>query len=129
MSARDDYVDLIGCPTEAEAGIIEGSLRERGIPARSFTTAAAALGWAVAKTAPYRVQVPRARVEEALRALREIRQSSIDIDWESVDVGAERKGSERPIPAHVRVIIFVIVLVFAAMLLKLMFFGPAPPTP
>ncbi len=74
--------------TEAEAGIIASSLRERGIEARVFDAVGSVLSaFGPALNQPIQVVVRRSEAEHALATLRAIRQESIDIDWSQIDTG------------------------------------------
>lgn len=74
--------------TEAEAGIIASSLRERGIEARVFDAVGSVLSaFGPALNQPIQVVVRRAEADNAISTLRAIRQESIDIDWSEIDTG------------------------------------------
>lgn len=90
-------VDLTNARSEFEASILIGVLRDRGIPAFTFSNAGMTLQWEVAGSLPFRVCVRREDVERAKEALREARSESVDIDWSQVEVGVnpERAASKQ----------------------------------
>ena len=63
-------------------------LRENGIEAFVFDTAAQTLQWDAPRIInPYLVHVQRADLERAQQMIRSNREESVDLDWDEVDVG------------------------------------------
>lgn len=72
----------------AEAHIIASMLRESGIEAFVFDTAAQTLQWDAPRIInPYLVHVQRGDLERARQLIRSNREESVDLDWDEVDVG------------------------------------------
>lgn len=96
-------VDLTSARNEFEAATIAAALQDRGIPATTTALAGLALGWEVAGSLPFRVQVPRGQLEAARETLRAIQAESIDIDWSEVDTSDESpESSEEELPHPAR---------------------------
>lgn len=85
----DSLVDLTSARSEFEASIMIGVLKDRGIPAFTFSNAGMTLQWEVAGSLPFRVCVRRDDLERAREAIREARSESVDIDWSQVAVGPQ----------------------------------------
>jgi len=81
----DILVDLVTANTSFEADVIVQALESAGIPARTFTLAAAVLTWEIAATRPIRVAVRRQDLELARATLENVRLEAAEIDWENVD--------------------------------------------
>ncbi len=74
--------------TDAEAGLIASTLRERGIEARVFDAVGSVLSiYGPALNQPIQIVVRRCEADRAAAALRDVREESIDIDWSQVDTG------------------------------------------
>lgn len=102
-SDPDSLVDLTSARSEFEASIMIGVLKDRGIPAFTFSNAGMTLQWEVAGSLPFRVCVRRDDLEQAREALREARSESVDIDWNEVAVGptldtAQKQLDDEPRP-------------------------------
>jgi hypothetical protein len=82
----DDLVTLVSKPTEFEAHALVVVLEEAGINAFAFgmPQSLAPLGGPVTAVP---VQVRRADLERAQRAMEKNIADSVDLDWDSVDVG------------------------------------------
>ncbi|MBY0111798.1 MAG: DUF2007 domain-containing protein [Phycisphaerales bacterium] len=89
----DTLVDLTTARSEFEASIMIGVLKDRGIPAFTFSHAGMTLQWEVAGSLPFRVCVRKADLDRARDALREARSDSVDIDWNEVAVGPPPDGN------------------------------------
>ena len=71
-----------------EAHIIASMLRENGIEAFVFDTAAQTLQWDAPRIInPYLVHVQHADLEQARKLIASNREASVDLDWDEVDVG------------------------------------------
>lgn len=71
-----------------EAHIIASMLRENGIEAFVFDTAAQTLQWDAPRIInPYLVHVQHADIERAQKLITANREASVDLDWDEVDVG------------------------------------------
>jgi aminoglycoside phosphotransferase (APT) family kinase protein len=71
-----------------EAHIIASMLREAGIEAFVFDTAAQTLQWDAPRIInPYLVHVQHADLEQARKLITSNREASVDLDWDEVDVG------------------------------------------
>ena len=102
-SDPDSLVDLTSARSEFEASIMIGVLKDRGIPAFTFSNAGMTLQWEVAGSLPFRVCVRRDDLEQAREALRDARSESVDIDWNEVAVGptldtAQKQLDDEPRP-------------------------------
>lgn len=85
--------------TDAEAGIIASTLRERGVEARVIDAVGSVLSvFGPALNQPIQIVVRRCDADRAAAALREAREESIDIDWSQVDTG---NRAEDPTPSLV----------------------------
>jgi hypothetical protein len=89
----DTLVDLTTARSEFEASIMIGVLKDRGIPAFTFSNAGMTLQWEVAGSLPFRVCVRKSDLEPARDALRQARSESMDIDWNEVAVGTPPDAS------------------------------------
>jgi hypothetical protein len=76
---------LVRVATEVEAALIVAALAEQGIKAEAVGGAIA--GFRAEAPADVAVVVQAGHLEEAQRALSEIREQLSDVDWGSVDVG------------------------------------------
>lgn len=94
-SDPDSLVDVTNARSEFEASIVIGVLRDRGIPAFTFSNAGMTLQWEVAGSLPFRVCVRRNDLERARDAIREARSESVDIDWSQVAVGPSPDGVQK----------------------------------
>jgi hypothetical protein len=81
----DELVTLTTAGSEFEAAAIVATLSEAGIDAVSYGALQSTAFAPLASNVP--VQVRRADLERAERALQQNIADSIDIDWDSVDVG------------------------------------------
>jgi hypothetical protein len=82
----DDLVTLTTKPTEFEANLAVVVLAEAGIKAFAFAESASILELGRTIT-PVPIQVRRADLERAREALKQSVADSVDLDWDSVDVG------------------------------------------
>lgn len=82
----DDLVTLVVKPTEFEANTIVAVLEDAGIKAFAFSAIRAALPLSERLTS-VPVQVRRIDFDRAQRALKQNVADSVDLDWDSVDVG------------------------------------------
>src|SRR5687768_5330707 len=82
----DELVTLVVKPSEFEANTIVAVLEDAGIKAFAFSTMRAALPLNQPLTG-VPVQVRRMDFDRAQRALKQNVADSVDLDWDSVDVG------------------------------------------
>ncbi|PHQ82237.1 MAG: hypothetical protein COB69_02475 [Phycisphaera sp.] len=88
MASPHDLKPACDASGPAEAHIIASMLREAGIEAFVFDTAAQTLQWHAPQIiSPYLVHVQRADLERAHQIIRSNREESVDLDWDEVDVG------------------------------------------
>jgi len=88
MASPNDLEPAIDAVNPAEAHMIAAVLRENGIEAFVFDTAAQALlGDAQNLISPFMVHVQRKDIERAQSIIRSNRDDSIDLDWDEIDVG------------------------------------------
>lgn len=88
MPSPQELVPISDASGPAEAHIIASMLRENGIEAFVFDTAAMTLQWDAPRIInPYLVHVQRSAVERALQLIASNREASVDLDWDEVDVG------------------------------------------
>lgn len=125
----DEMVEIRRVANEMIAGMLVGRLREEGIEAEHFNYDSVALGaFGATGFMPRSVMVRRADAERANVALERMREESLDIDWDEVDVGepedrlakkiAERGEGERigfPLILKVGLIAAVLVAVYAVL--------------
>ena len=76
---------LLSVATEAEAAGIATALAQYGI--KALTPGGFTAGFKAEAPGSVQVLVPRAELEQAKRALAEIRRDQSSIDWSKVDVG------------------------------------------
>lgn len=93
----DDLVTLVVKPTEFEANTAVAVLDDAGIKAFAFGAARAALPLGESFTG-VPVQVRRVDFDRAQHALKKNVADSVDLDWDSVDVG-EREDN-LPLKSH-----------------------------
>lgn len=97
MASPHDLEPVCDASGPGEAHIIASMLREQGIEAFVFDTAATTLQWDAPRIInPYMVHVQRADLEEARRLIASNREASVDLDWDEVDVG-EPEGEKAAI--------------------------------
>ena len=89
-------VEFTSTRTEFEGQSIANALESRGIPARVFAAAAnmAQLEGGISNNV--RVMVRRSDLTRARDAMRDVRQASVDLDWNEVDVGEPEPGTILP---------------------------------
>lgn len=84
----DQLVLLTTARTEFEGRAIAGAVEGEGIPVEVFATAATMVQWDGGYANTVKVMVRRADVSAAQAALARVRQASVDLDWDGVDVGS-----------------------------------------
>lgn len=88
MASPQDLVPVSDAAGPGEAHIIASMLRENGIEAFVFDTAAQTLQWDAPRIInPYLVHVQRSDLERAQQLIASNREASVDLDWDEVDVG------------------------------------------
>ncbi|GAB5495901.1 MAG: hypothetical protein Phyf2KO_09810 [Phycisphaerales bacterium] len=88
MASPQDLVPVSDAAGPGEAHIIASMLRENGIEAFVFDTAAQTLQWDAPRIInPYMVHIQRADLERARQLIASNREASVDLDWDEVDVG------------------------------------------
>ena len=89
-----DPVILLTVPTSFEAEIIKASLDAAGIEAQALTTLYDIDGpMSLASETPgVPVLVPRNQAQTAREHLEKIRNESLDIDWDKIDVGDQEEA-------------------------------------
>ncbi|MCA9295159.1 MAG: hypothetical protein KC983_01555 [Phycisphaerales bacterium] len=129
----DDLVTIITTETEFEAETLALVLRDAGIEAVTFGNSFSALPvqqhW---NRVP--LQVRRRDAERAKARLTVVKQESIDIDWDSVDIG-EREDRHPLTPighvpylAKIGLVIGIVIMLLAAIVAGWVIFAqPAPP--
>ncbi|MCC6951086.1 MAG: hypothetical protein IT433_06525 [Phycisphaerales bacterium] len=89
----DQLVLLSSVRTEFEGQAMAAALRDRGVPVKVFAAAAAGVSWEGGYGNAVRVMVRRADAARAVALLKEVRQDSVDLDWDRVDVGEMEPGA------------------------------------
>lgn len=86
----DDLVEVASAATEFEASVIAAALSAEGIESRVFVSTEAVLGVGMLTLGaqPVRVMARASDADRARAALERNREESVDLDWDSVDVGA-----------------------------------------
>jgi len=88
MATPNDLKPAIDAANHSEAHMIASMLKEQGIEAFVFDTAASNLLWdAPGLINQYMVHVQQKDVDRARAFIRTNRDESIDLDWDEVDVG------------------------------------------
>ena len=88
MPSPHDLVPVSDAAGPGEAHIIASMLRENGIEAFVFDTAAQTLQWDAPRIInPYLVHVQRSDLGRAQQLIASNREASVDLDWDEVDVG------------------------------------------
>src|SRR5262245_27344231 len=113
----DSLETLTVVPTEFEAGALVAVLSEAGIQAVAFGLAQAGLGAPFTSGRGVPVQVRRIDIERARLILEQNVADSVDIDWDSADLG-EREDSlplksprRMPMPARIALVAAIIVVI------------------
>lgn len=116
----DDLVTLTTAEMQFQAGIIVAVLEEAGIKAFAFG-ALNALYPISQRVTPVVVQVRQADLDKAREALKQNVADSVDIDWDSVDVGEPEEAAPAKLrgvmPLVPRLGFFAAVLAILAMFL------------
>lgn len=89
----DQLVLLTSVRTEFEGQAMAAALRDRGVPVKVFAAAAAGVSWEGGYGNAVRVMVRRADAARAVALLKQVRQDSVDLDWDRVDVGEMEPGA------------------------------------
>lgn len=88
MKSPETLIPVIDAAGPAEAHVIASLLREEGIEAFVFDTAAQTLQWEAPRIInPYFVHVQRKDAERARAIIRSNREESIDFDWDEISLG------------------------------------------
>ena len=83
-----DAVDLITVPNEVEAGVIRSVLEDAGIESWTLTSANTPVGiWGASAFNFTTIQVLETEYDRAQEVLNRTREESIDLNWESIDIG------------------------------------------
>lgn len=89
----DQLVLLTSVRTEFEGQAMAAALRDRDVPVQVFAAAAQGVSWEGGYGNAVRVMVRRADAGRAVTLLKQIRQDSVDLDWDRVDVGELEDGA------------------------------------
>lgn len=88
MASPQELVPVTDTAGPGEAHVIASMLRESGVEAFVFDTAAQTLQWEAPRIInPYLVHVKREDLDRARELIRSSREDSVDLDWDEVDVG------------------------------------------
>lgn len=88
MASPQELIPVTDAAGPAEAHILASMLRESGVEAFVFDTAAQTLQWDAPRIInPYLVHVKREDLDRARQLIRSNREESVDLDWDEVDVG------------------------------------------
>lgn len=85
---RQTLTELMTAANESEAAIVRATLQAEGIPTWQFAAGTALLGASGASGMnPATIQVRTHDMERAREALDRVREDSVELDWNEVDVG------------------------------------------